>query len=294
MYAKGKKEKADKKENVIIPITEQQSFFVAKSNDLIQKSRFSMTLQENKLLLYLISKIRPMDIGDEIYSISIREFCKVCNIDYNSGENYADAKKALKAIADKSIWVRQADGNEVLLRWLNRVRLNKSTNCFDISFHVDMLPYLYDLQARYTRYSLNNVLTMQSKYGVRLYELLKSYQFKKGEIKFTVDELRTRLDASGYKRYPDFRRFVLEKALEDINRCSDISVSYTPYSSGNRRGTDMIIFKVQEPNYFDEKIRATRKAKLLTPDGKAEQKRRIKAFEARLRKIEEEESSAKG
>lgn len=278
--------------NNVIPIPDQQNFFVAKSNDLIQQSRFSMTVQESKIILFLISKIKPMDVGNEVYSISVREFNKVCNIDYNSGKNYADAKKALKAIADKSIWVRQPDGDEILLRWLNHVRLNKETNCFDITFHEDMLPYLYDLQTRYTRYCLNNVLTMKSKYGIRLYELLKSYQFRK-EASFSVDELRKRLDAEKYERYPDFRRFVLEKAIEDINECSDISVSYTPYSSGNRRGIDYITFTVKEPSYPEGKMRESRKSKKLTASGKAEYKRRINAFEARIKKIEEEEAREK-
>lgn len=259
-------------ESTFIPIPEQRTFYVAKSNELIQESRYAMTVQQNKIMLYLISKIRPMDAGNEVYQVSIREFCQVCNITQDSGKNYNDAKKAIKALADKSIWVKQEDGNEVLLRWLNCVKLNHTTHCFEITFHPDMLPYLYDLQSRYTRYCLDNVLTMQSKYGIRLYELLKSYQYLQKEINFSLEELRQKLDVSGYKRYPDFRRFVLDKAIEDINECSDITVGYTAYASSRKRKNDYVAFTVAEPNGLDGKVRAIRKKRKLTPASKSEHK----------------------
>lgn len=259
----GKPERAN--ESALIPVSAQQTFYVAKANEMIQESRYAMTVQQNKIMLYLISKIKPMDDVDEVYEISIRDFCQVCNITQDSGKNYNDAKKAIKALADKSIWVKQEDGNEVLLRWLNGVKLNHNTNCFEITFHPDMLPYLYDLQSRYTRYCLDNVLTMQSKYGIRLYELLKSYQYLKKDISFTLDELRQKLDVSGYKRYPDFRRFVLDKAIDDINECSDINVGYTAHSGSRKRKNDYVTFTIDEPNGLDDKVRSIRKKRKLTP-----------------------------
>lgn len=242
-----------------------------------------MTVQQNRIMLYLISKIHPNDFGNEIYSISIREFCKVCNIDFDSGKNHADAKRALKAVADKSVWVTQENGDEILLRWLNRVKLNRETNCFEVSFHEDMLPYLYDLQTRYTRYCLDNVLTMKSKYGIRLYELLKSYQFMKEQITFTVDELKKRLDADKYTRYPDFRRYVLEKAVEDINECSDLEVSYTPVKALNKRGIDHIIFSIRQPLFRESYERKARKARKLTKVSSGEIHRRAKRDRARAK-----------
>ncbi len=284
----GKPEGMEKEERALT-IHEQQTFFVAKSNELIQKSRYSMTVQQNRVMLYLISKIRPNDFGDEVYQISVREFCKVCNLDYNSGKNYADAKRAIKAIADKSVWVQQENGDDVLLRWLNRVRLNRETGCFEITFHQDMLPFLYDLQTRYTRYSLDNVLTMKSKYGIRLYELLKSYQYLGKEITFTVDELRHRLDAEKYTRYPDFRRYVLEKAIDDINECSDIQIGYIPVKSHGKRATDTIIFSIKEPSYTSSKMRKQRKYNKLNEEKKAEINRRMRRYEEHIRKLKEEE-----
>lgn len=248
-------------------ISQQQEYMVVKSNDLIQKGRFALSMQQNKLLLYLISKIRPLDEGTEVYEVDIGEFCQLCNIT-DAGLNYADAKRAIKTLADKSIWITQEDGSEVLVRWLNHVKLNRKTQRFEVTFHADMLPYLYDLQARYTQYTLDNVLTMRSKYGIRLYELLKSYQHKKRSVDFELDELRKRMDAQGYDRYVDFKRYVIETAIADINACTDIAVEYEPYKRG--RSVAGMIFTVKKPSRMDEIVRRSVKNRRLRGKKKAE------------------------
>ena len=244
-------------------IIKQQSYFVVKSNKIIQKSRFSMSVQQQKVMLYLISKIRPQDDETRYYQITIRDFCKVCNIDYDNGQNYINVKKAIKEIADKSMWLTLPSGREVLLRWLNRVEIDKAGGVINVSFHEDMMPFLLDLQEKYTQYSLELVLPMKSKYGIRLYELLKSYSFMDKNITFTIDELKTRMDCDKYKRFPDFRRYALEKAVEDINTFSDLSVSYSLRKSEGSRSYTKITFRIDEAEGIDNIVRRMRRNKEL-------------------------------
>lgn len=232
-----------------ISIARQQEYFVTKSNELIQKSRFSMTMQQNKIILYLISKIQPADTGKEKYKISMQEFCETCDIDYNNGKNYTDIKKAIKLLADKSVWIEQPDGKEHLVRWLNTTEIDRKSNEIEISFHEDMLPYLYDLRARYTQYCLSNVLLMQSKYAIRLYELLKSYQFQQQNITLPIEDLKKRLDAENYKNYSDFRRYVLEKAVAEINQYSDIKINFIPEHIYGIRSFSQVTFKISKKIY---------------------------------------------
>lgn len=208
-------------------ITKQQSYFVAKSNEIIQKSRFSMTLQQQKMMLFLISKIKPEDEAGQCYSTSIREFCAVCNIDKGSGKNHQRIKDALKVIADKSMWLKKEDGTEVLLRWIDRLIVEPKGQKITVRFHEDMFPYLLNLRERYTQYSLEYILPMGSKYGIRLYELLRSYANMDSIITLKLADLRAKIDCDKYERFPDFRRFALDPAIEDINKYSDLKVSYS-------------------------------------------------------------------
>lgn len=237
-------------------IAQQQEYMVVKSNDIIQKSRYTMSLQQNKLLLYLISKIKPMDEPGESYEFSIGEFCKLCNI-ADAGTNYECVKAAVKALADKSLWVKKPNGKEVLMRWINEAETDERTQHIRITFHKSVQPYLYDLQQYYTQYALDNVLTMKSQYGIRLYELLKSYQYMKREIEFAVDELKTKLDANKYERYPDFRRYVLDAAILDINACSDLCVEYEARKEG--RSVDRIAFHTRRVNVIEGIMRRNEK-----------------------------------
>lgn len=224
-------------------IIKQQSYFVVKSNEIIQKSRFSMTVQQQKIMLFFISKIRPDDEPRHLYTISIRDYCAVANIDTNAGKNHADIKKSLKDIADKSMWLVKPNGKEVLLRWLDRLEIDAG-GTLTVRFHEDMFPYLLDLRERYTQYSLEYVLPMRSKYGIRLYELMRSYANMDSAVRMSIEELKQRMDCDKYARFPDFRRFALEPALEDINLNSDIHVNYTLKKSGGRAYSD-IVFHIQ-------------------------------------------------
>ena len=69
---------------------------VVKANELIQKSRFNLSLQQQKIILYLISQIDRNDKEFKLYSFSIQHFCKVCGIDYTNGKNYIGLKEAIK------------------------------------------------------------------------------------------------------------------------------------------------------------------------------------------------------
>ena len=67
-------------------IKDQQHYYVAEKNTLIQDSTFklkeshnkSLSLTEKKILLYLISKIKPTDTDIIEQTININEFCEVC------------------------------------------------------------------------------------------------------------------------------------------------------------------------------------------------------------------------
>ena len=224
-------------------IISQQSYYVVKSNAIIQKSRFSMTTQQQKIILFLVSKIKPNEEVCHPYTVSVREFCKVCNIDFNNGKNYINIKTAIKEVADKSIWLTLPNGKERLLRWLDRVELDKNNGMIEVRFSTDMMPFLLDLKEKYTQYQLDNILPMKSKYGIRLFELLKSYANMDKVLTLSIDELKKRMDCENYTRFPDFRRNALERAVEDINCYTDLVVRYE-LKKDHSRGYNTITFIV--------------------------------------------------
>lgn len=220
---------------------QDRNYYVVKSNALIQKSRFSLSLQEQRCLLFAISRIKFSDTPSTEYTFSIKDICDACGIDIDThGDHYTRMKADLKSLRDNSIWITNAEGKEETVSWFSKVKINKGTGTVSVKFDETIQDYLFLLQNRYTQYKLSTPLAFQSKYSIRLYELLLSYIKKseldnKGEIElsFTPDELKERLDAQNYQKFYDFRRFVLEKAVEEINTYSeDIKVAFDYYYKG--------------------------------------------------------------
>ena len=239
-------------------LEERKGYLVVKANELIQKNRFELSLPEQKTIAFICSMIKPIDVKEKLngasyqmeYDFNIRDYCKVCGIDYNSGTNYTDIKNILKKLSDRSMWLDDGNG-EVLVRWLAKVRTNKRSGLAKIELDRDLIPYLFDLGQRFTQYQLNNILAMKSAFSVRIYELMKSYSFQKSKT-FDIDELKLLLmveNIKSYKNFKDFRIYVLEKAQKEINELTDINISFEPILKGKK--VVKVKFRIEEKNVFE-------------------------------------------
>jgi len=224
--------------------SEQESYRVAsaremevyKRDDMIQKARYKLTLQEQKCVLFAISKIKPDDKGFNEYIFELKDFYAICGL---QKESYTELKAILKGLSDRSWWAEIDDkGTESVLRWFTTVRTNKRSGKVTIKFHEDMMPFLLQLAAQdafYTGFELQYVLPMNSQYGPRLYEILKSYQKNQWRWFFELDKLRHLLNCDDVlQRWPDFRRFALEPAVQDINQYTDLKIAWDVQRNGKK------------------------------------------------------------
>lgn len=248
-------------------IEKKREYIVAKSHAIVQKNRYSLTVNEQKTLAYICSLIRPAVGGEDTfvldYEFDISQYAKICGIS-SGGRTYADTKAILKGLRDKSMWLTLENGSETVVGWLDRVMLNRYSG--KVKVHIDerLAPYLFNLKDRYLTYELKNILKMHSRYSIRLYELLKSYHDMKASVlskktdaatetvtySASLDELRKLLMVEGdsYAEYRSFRRRILEPAEEEINRLTDITVSTSPVMEGRKAvGVEFSITKNNLP-----------------------------------------------
>lgn len=230
----------------------ERNQLVVKGNDLIQKARFSLSLEEQKIILYLISKIGPDDSFLRTHTFSIADFYRVCGIVainmLPSGAEYKFIKDTLQGLRDRSWWVKDGERSERAIAWFSSIRINHDSGLVDIDFDKYMEPYLLHLREHYTMYQLRNVLCLHSKYSVRLYEVLKSYSFMEQPIWQTLSKLRDLLDASAvtYDSFGRFKERVLAPAVKELNAYTDLDVSYSLSKTG--RKVDRIFFSIAVKN----------------------------------------------
>lgn len=229
--------------------------YVVKANNLIRKSRYNLTTQQQKIVLYTISKIKPGDTIDTIYKIRIDDLCKACGLAYEDGGcYYRIIKQDLRTLTNRE-WCTMPDGTEQTMSWIGDCKIPRNSAEVEIRFNPNMAPFLFELKEKYTQYRLQNVLLFGNKYAIRLYEILRSHVTQKQLescqtqiVKCSVEELKNVLCVSSYPRWVDFDRFVLRGAICEINRyCDDIRVDYTP-CRGSGRAIESVEFVINAPS----------------------------------------------
>lgn len=230
----------------------QQYALVVKSNDLIRKSRFSLTLTEQRIILYLISKIKPNDRDLLEYEFNIKDFCEVCGIDYIN--NLSQLKETIKSLRDKSIWITLPNGAETLVSWIEKPYLYQNSGNIKIRLDRDMIPYLLQLKENFTKYELIAILALKSKFSLRMYELFKSYEYL-GKYEVSLEQLRkVMMLETEYKSTKDFKRYVIDKAVDEINTFTDLEIEYEVVKTG--RSITGFIFTIHKPDNWDGEYHA--------------------------------------
>ena len=211
-------------------ISQEREYLVVKHNAIIQKNKFqvaknagnSLSLLEQKILLYVISRIKPDDteLREQIFDIA--EFCRVCGIKAG-GENYPYLKEVIAKLKSRVMWL-VAEDSETTVSWIDKATIYKKSGKVKIRLDEDLKPYLLMLSRNYTAFPLHNIIKMKTKYGIMLYELLKSVAYRGEIIEFSVDEIKEHLDCGTYENFANFRTRVLMPALKDINTYTELKV----------------------------------------------------------------------
>jgi len=235
-----------------LPAKDPRDELIVQGNDLIRHIRFQLTALEQNLLYFCMSKVRPTDTDFMKISFTVEEFCHACHMEVGKpgGINYRRIKAAIRSIADKSAWVEYENGYERLTRWFDDIWIKQDSGELAILLSQTMKPYLIGLIKRasfegvgYTQTALLTYLALQSKYGKRLYEILKSYLYSRGSTEklyrltfqeYSLDEIKQLLNAGHYGRWQDFRRYALDVAVAEIEKVTDIHVSYKEIKTGRK------------------------------------------------------------
>lgn len=215
---------------------------VVKSNDLIQKTRYDLSTKQQKILLFLISKIKTNDNSSKFYEFTINEFCEICDIEKNNGKNINNIKKDILNLEKKRFFMDN-ENTSISMGWINKTKIHKKNGLIQIRFDDDIFPFLFQLKENFTQYSILNTLSMKSKYSIRLYELFKSYENLNIEVCYSVENFQ-KLMNSNYTRWIDVKKRVLEPALNEINNLTDIYVDCIYKKQG--RAVSKIYFTINK------------------------------------------------
>lgn len=244
-------------------------FQIVKSNQIIEAS-YRLSVAEQRVILSAISQVRrDKPVTDEVlYSVTAAEIAKLCGTDPNTA--YRDLQNAAERLQTRRVsLILEPDGVTIRSKrrrvtcWVQTIDYIDQEGRIEMRFGKDILPYLTGLQREFTRYALSDVAKMTSAYGIRLYELL--VQWPEGHRVIALDDLRHWLQLEN--RYPsikDFKRWVLDPAVEQINLHSPLMLTWEQRKTG--RKVTHIVFDYTQKKSAKAVRKATAKRKLTDAD----------------------------
>ena len=233
---------------------EESQQLIVKSNDLILKTHYSLTVIEMKIVAYLMSKIIASDTELSTVNISIKDFCRLCNIE-PKGANYEQIRKNIRTLKRKDWWIQiNEQGDELLYSWIDFAVISKNKGNIEIALSQSLKPFLLQLRSKYTKVRLEEVLKLKSKASIRLLEICYS-QLYKGSFTISVDKFKKLMDIKDkYPAWRDLRKRIIDPSINEINENCFIHIEYEAIKNGKK--IEKLKFNISEAMYqisiFDE------------------------------------------
>lgn len=143
---------------------------------------------------------------------------------------------------------------------ITQTEVKEDRDHVSITFSPEIMPYITELKKNFTQYSLEDIGNLSSKNSIAIYKLLmKSYNRylnlrKRGREAnestnpiIDVRELRRVTNVlDKYRNFTDFNRFVISKAVKDINQHTSFTITYDKIKSG--RYVTQVQFHIKDQN----------------------------------------------
>ncbi|WP_083571102.1 replication initiation protein [Halomonas sp. QHL1] len=212
---------------------------IYKSNALVE-AQYRLSVAEQRIMLACISQVRrDQPITDDVlYSVSAAEIAAIS--DTSTKQAYRELEKAALRLKRREVrLVAEPNGQGhkrkiMLTGWVQTIIYVEEEGRVELRFTKDMLPYLTQLTEQFTRYALADIAQMTSSHAIRLYELLCQWR-DTGRREVEIGWLREALQLDD--KYPvlkDFKRRVIEPAIEQINEHSPLWVKWDQRKTGRR------------------------------------------------------------
>lgn len=232
---------------------------VVKDNALIDAS-FNLSLIEQRIMLLAIVGARESSnlTPDTPIEVLVSDYIHQFKVDSNNA--YGLLREAAKTLKRREFsYLDRYKGQEALTtaNWVNKVTYVDSSGLIVLYLSNEVISLISRLSEQFTKYHIEQVSDFKSKYSIRLYELLIKWLNVAKTEKYSIHDLRSKLglDATEYSTMSNFKSNVLDRAVSEINKHTNITVDYDQFKKG-RIITD-IQFRIKSKARQPELTRAS-------------------------------------
>ena len=215
------------------------SELVVKDNALIQAS-YTLDLAEQRLILLAIIEARNSGQGithDSLLRIHASNYAKQFGV--NDKTAYTVVKDASKGLFDRYVTYhdknpKNGKDRSFHCRWVDKIGVEPDSGIVYMRFTSDVVPLITRLENHFTSYEIDKVANLTSIYAIRLYELCVAWREQGFTQRYKIDDLRQKLgvEPEQYKEMHNFKARVINLAIKQINKHTDITVKYEQHKTG--------------------------------------------------------------
>jgi len=222
---------------------------VSKSNVLIE-ANYTLNLVAQRLIVLAIIKARNQGELSKVGGLH-----RITAIEYQTHFGcalpmaYESLKSACKSLYESDfVWIgvdEDGDPQEVSSRFVQRAAYNEGKGYVEVMFGNDIIPLITRLSKEYTEYELIQIRNLNSVYALRVFETLMQWRIVGKTPLITIGNLRKRLGIEDhqYKTMSNFKKRVLDLAVNEINEHTEITATYKQHKEGRNIIGFTFIFK---------------------------------------------------
>ena len=180
-----------------------------------------MGLTEYRFFCLYLSKLNAQNLENRTVLISIKEFEELFKVKFNT----TIFTNKIYQILKRSVIIKSNDEKIKIINLYSNFAWYENMHAYlEVTCNYDVVPYLFELKNYYTSYMLLNIAKLNSISKIRLYEIGKQH-INNEKIKIELTNLQD-IMCCGISVFKDFNQKTLKPAINDINKYTDINISY--------------------------------------------------------------------
>ena len=234
-----------------------------KTNLVVKANSLNTALQNLSKIEIRIVQLAIVDARETNTGLSTDKPLRIDALRYaevfgGTRQNAYDAmKRAEDTLFNRRFTILDIEGRPIKSRWLQQVQYFDGEGAIELVFTlavVKTISRIDGIKDFFTSYLLEQTVNLGSMYSVRLYELLVQWKTAKKTPTFELDKFRSQVGVGidEYKGMSDFKKRVLDLAVNEINEHTDLNVEYENVKKG--RPIIGFKFKVLEKSKLETKF----------------------------------------
>ena len=215
------------------------SKLIVKDNSLMQAS-YTLDMVEQRLILLAIAKARETGHGiteNSLLEVHANSYINTFHVEKHTA--FTVLKDASKSLFDRyftyhDVNPKTGKDRSFHCRWVDKIGYEPNSGIVFLRFTQDIVPLITRLEENFTKYELQQVARLTSAYAIRLYELLIQWRSAGKTPIFDLQIFRQQLgvEVNQYKTMSNFKTYVLDFALKQVNEWTDITAQYEQHKTG--------------------------------------------------------------